>query len=160
MTTIYDEAVQSVKRRGFYDNISSPRFENPMLMAQYARLIEEIGEYEEAIRGCASEDSIVNELADVVIVAAQMGHLTGADFVEWREFENGKINGCALVQLAGQWARYTRKGQNAKASVALLNIVRWCRIVASQRGIASFDAVIRQKLATDETRGYQHSGGY
>lgn len=159
MTTIYDEAVESVKRRGFYDNISSPLFENALLMAQYARLIEEIGEYEESVRSCASRESIVSELADVVIVAAQIGNLTDADFEEWERSERVKIPGCALVQLAGTWVRAVRKRNFGAADGAIIRIIIWCRTSAAQRGVNDFDAVIRAKLTADEQRGYQHNGG-
>jgi len=76
--TIFDRAVASVQARGFHDAASIPEWMGePLMMAQFARLTEEVGEVARSLR--KGGDTLAEELADVVIVAAQMAHLLGVD---------------------------------------------------------------------------------
>lgn len=76
--TIFDRAVSSVKARGFHAPASIPDWMGePLMMAQYARLAEEVGEVARSLR--KGGDTLAEELADVVIVAAQMAHLINVD---------------------------------------------------------------------------------
>ncbi len=76
--TIFERAVSSVKARGFHAPASIPDWMGePLMMAQYARLAEEVGEVARSLR--KGGDTLAEELADVVIVAAQMAHLINVD---------------------------------------------------------------------------------
>ncbi len=76
--TIFTRAVSSVKARGFHAPASIPDWMGePLMMAQYARLAEEVGEVARSLR--KGGDTLAEELADVVIVAAQMAHLINVD---------------------------------------------------------------------------------
>lgn len=76
--TIFDQAVVSVKARGFHDPAAVPDWMGePLMMAQFARLTEEVGEVARSLR--KGGDTLPEELADVVIVAAQMAHIVGVD---------------------------------------------------------------------------------
>ncbi len=76
--TIFDQAVVSVKARGFHDPAAVPDWMGePLMMTQFARLSEEVGEVARSLR--KGGDDLAEELADVVIVAAQMAHIVGVD---------------------------------------------------------------------------------
>lgn len=76
--TIFNRAVASVQARGFHAPDSIPDWMGePLMMAQFARLSEEVGEVARSLR--KGGDDLAEELADVVIVAAQMARLIGVD---------------------------------------------------------------------------------
>ena len=73
-------AGESVERRGFLDADQAEPFSDPILMAQLARLVEEVGEFS---RSCRNDDKpSATELADVVIVCAAISRRMGWDLDE------------------------------------------------------------------------------
>ena len=79
MTTLQQQAVESVKLRGFYDWSALPdNAFNGLLSAQRMRFDEEWGEFNRALR---KDDSagMAEELADVQIVLYQIAHILHID---------------------------------------------------------------------------------
>lgn len=71
------EAGKSVERRGFLDGDQAEEFQNPILMAQVARLNEEVGEFSRSLR--SQFGASISELADVAIVCAAIANHLGFD---------------------------------------------------------------------------------
>jgi len=94
MENIFDEAVESVRQRGFHDTPPPGYTSDATLMAQYARLVEEVGELGRALREGDSA-GVRYECADVVIVAAQIAHLRSIDL------EHAIRNKCAQDEMRG-----------------------------------------------------------
>lgn len=80
--SIFDEAVESVKRRGFYGIVPGLSDHAP-IMAQFLRSVEEKGELARALRKHDGSDetyqNICDELADGVITYASMAYMLGVD---------------------------------------------------------------------------------
>lgn len=157
--TLAAEAIRSVHRRGFYD--SAPlAAHNEHLMAQFLRLVEEVGEYQQARTYNAAKPDKAKEVADIAIVAYQIAWLTGAPL----DMLHGGIQLASTTFAAevGTLARALRTwtGRTADArpiTTALQRIVALCHIVAEQMGMRLPD-LVAEKLAADEQRGYQHAG--
>jgi NTP pyrophosphatase (non-canonical NTP hydrolase) len=73
--TLQEMAVRSVQERGFYDNLP-PVVDDRLLMAQWLRFVEEVGELSRALR---KGNGAADEMADVLIVLFQLAHVLGVD---------------------------------------------------------------------------------
>lgn len=152
MGTIFDRAVQSVFDRGFHTVIPAPNICNPRLMAQLVRLGEEIGEFEEA----KSKAEAVLELADVVIVCAQIAWLLGIGLNE-SIFRASALD-ASLPMAFGTLCRGLRKNDPTMIDVSLRLLVASSVALARENECADLCAVIETKLSVDERRGWMHSG--
>ena len=75
MSDLQAQAVASVQSRGFYEADAIPtNAKNPLLMAQFLRLVEEVGELGRALRKDAGTDE---EAADVLVVLYQIANICG-----------------------------------------------------------------------------------
>lgn len=152
-------AVRSVAARGFYD--STPwAAKQDHVMAQYLRLVEEVGEYHSArVRNRHNRAAQAAELADVAIVVAQIAWLTG---LRLSSLGRMPLPGTAFVVEVGELGRALRKwdGSTLGASTVHLCLMRLSALAyisADQIG-QRLDSVILEKLNADEGRGYQHGG--
>jgi hypothetical protein len=158
--TIAAEAVRSVHRRGFYD--STPHAANdPHVMAQVVRLVEEVGEYQHARLYNAPNDEKVREVADIAIVAYQLAWLTGVS-LDALHRPTAPLSSTSFPVEVGTLMRALRKWNgrthdNTAIATALTRIVALCYITCEQSGL-HLASVISDKLAADEQRGYQHNG--
>ena len=94
---ILQQAGKSVRRRGFLKDAQGDDFKDSVMMSQYARLVEEVGEVGRAMR--KPDESVLTELADVVIVCAAIAELMGwnlavaiADKCAMDEAERGHLH--------------------------------------------------------------------
>lgn len=148
LTTIFQECVESVRRRGFYDARPAFHFHNALLMAHVCRLAEEIGEWQES-------GGNVEELADIVIVCAQIAYLMDVELSE-ATFEIPGSVGANLGEMLGTLARGLRRNDRTMYSMALSCLVGDCVLLARANGEEDLRARIVAKLAADEKRGYLH----
>jgi phosphoribosyl-ATP pyrophosphohydrolase len=74
---IFEDAVASVKDRGFYDS-DNPANSWGLIMGQVLRLVEEVGEVARALRKRQTEQILI-EIADVVIVCANLFHVVAQE---------------------------------------------------------------------------------
>jgi len=75
MNDLQAQAVASVQGRGFYGPDAIPtNAKNPLLMAQFLRLVEEVGELGRALR---KDVGTAEEAADVLVVLYQISHICG-----------------------------------------------------------------------------------
>lgn len=150
------ECVESVQRRGFHDN-PPPAARYPQLMAQFLRLVEEIGEWEEA----HPPETAIGELADVYIVLCQIAHLLDmADSAVDGIQPAGPASVEDVGELRNKLARALRAhddGWHLRAQFAtkqllaqVLSWAAWAKV--------DFPATVRTKLAADEQRGQLHQG--
>jgi len=73
---LFDDAVESVIRRGFHDAEPHDNLKDVSMMRQLARLGEEYGELCRAMRG---KGDIIEEAIDVMVVCTQVLYLQGLD---------------------------------------------------------------------------------
>ena len=156
--TIAAEAVRSVHRRGFYD--STPHVANdPHVMAQVLRLVEEVGEFQHARLYNAPTHEKAKEVADIAIVAYQLAWLTGVplDALHPKPLASTSfsVEVGALARALRKWTGRTL--DNASIATALARIMALCYITCEQMG-QQLAVVVADKLAADEQRGYQHNG--
>lgn len=151
--TLLHDAAASVGRRGFFDpNYIEPAYTDAMLMSQFARMVEEAGELEQAIRAASPLDQIASEAADVFIVAAAFAAVARLDAdpgPHW--IARGSLSS-SIADLA-RALRTSRRDQEQ----AIRHIVAHCYQLAALRGFGLARA-IGDKLASDEGRGYRHNG--
>ncbi len=158
--TIAAKAVRSVHRRGFYD--STPHVANdPHVMAQFLRLVEEVGEYQHARLHNSPTDEKAKEVADIAIVAYQLAWLTGVP-LDMLHRQAAPLASTSFSVEVGALARALRKWtgrtlDNASIATALARIMALCYITCEQMG-QQLAVVVADKLAADEQRGYQHNG--
>lgn len=145
--TIFDRAVASVIARGFHTTEPSNHIANRWLMAQFVRLVEEVGEWEES-QG-------VSELADVVIVCAQIAYLLGLELYE-DVFIFAPATDGNLPALLGALARGLRKNDATMIATALSCLIGEAVGAAKARKIYDLRLVIMAKLNADEKRGFLH----
>jgi len=153
--SVYAQSIRSVERRGFH-NTPSSLFHDPLLMAQYARLNEEMNEYLAAIDNDWPRHLILSEAADVVIVAHQMFWLLdGGDFLALNIIYNARKS---LVECREYIDRSLRGDSIDKCRYAIVLLIEemYCRVDRVRTG--KLDEMIVYKLAADEKRGYQHNG--
>lgn len=146
--TIFQQCVASVQRRGFHTERPPLHFHNAPLMEQFNRLVEEVGEWSES-------GGNVDELADVVIVCAQVAYLMGVELSE-AVFDIPHSTGTNLVEMLGTLARGLRRNDSTMYALALSCLVGDCVLLARENGEADLRARIVAKLAADEQRGYLH----
>lgn len=152
------QAVRSVHRRGFYD--SAPHVAHDAhLMAQFLRLVEEVGEYQQARTYNAANPEKAKEVADIAIVAYQIAWLTGAPLDALHRVPLASTTFAAEVgTLARALRRWAGRTDDARPiTAALQRIVALCHLVAEQMGLR-LPELVAEKLAADEQRGYQHAG--
>jgi len=119
-------------------------------MAQVARLVEEIGEWHES-------DHEINELADIVIVCAQVAWLLSVQINEAVFTTAGLCSEEAnLAEMAGMLARSLRKNDGTMMAMSLACLVGDCVALAREQGCPDLRPVIEAKLAVDEKRGFGH----
>ena len=146
------EAVRSVVRREFYV-IDLPITGNRAIMAQFLRLVEEVGEYEFEIEE-GNDEAACDELADVFIVMSQIAWLTGMDPAQlWTAKQD--IDMFSMSLYVGIVARWLRKNKLGILHDELQNMAALIHNTARQRNI-DFESVVRAKLAADELRGVRH----
>lgn len=151
MNNIFSRAVQSVYNRGFHTVVPAPNICNPRVMAQLVRLGEEIGEFEEA----KTKLQLVSELADVVIVVAQLAWLLGVDLNE-SIFKTSALD-ASLSMAYGTLCRGLRKGDATMIDVSLRLLVASCAALARENECDDLRPAIEAKLTADEKRGWMHS---
>lgn len=150
MASIFDLAVQSVYSRGFHTVVPAPNICNPRVMAQLVRLGEEIGEFEEA----KTKVQAVSELADVVIVCAQLAWLLGIGLNE-SIFRTSALD-ASLPMAYGTLCRGLRKNDETMIDVSLRLLVASCAALARENECNDLGPAIEAKLAADEKRGWMH----
>lgn len=156
--TIGAQAIRSVHRRGFYDS-TPPAANEPHVMAQFLRLVEEVGEYQHARLYNAPTHEKAKEVADIAIVVYQLAWLTG---VPLDALQPKALASTSFSVEVGTLARALRKWtgrthDNASIAAALTRLAALCHITCQQCGL-SLPVVVADKLAADEQRGYQHAG--
>ena len=158
--TIAAEAVHSVHRRGFYDS-TPPVASDPYVMAQFLRLVEEVGEYQHARLHNAPKEEKAKEVADIAIVAYQLAWLTGVPLDALHQqaaplaSTSFSVEVGMLARALRQWTGRTR--DNGAIATSLVRTVALCYITCQQCGL-HLASVVADKLAADEQRGYQHTG--
>lgn len=158
--TIEAQAVRSVHRRGFYD--STPFVANdPHIMAQVLRLVEEVGEYQHARLHNAPKNDKAKEVADIAIVAYQLAWLTGVPLDALHRpasplaSTSFSVEVSALMRALRKWDGVT--SHNTAIATALTRIVALCYESCEQAGYP-LAVTVSEKLMADEQRGYQHAG--
>jgi hypothetical protein len=146
--SIFNQAVESVHKRGFHSAVPSIHFHNVRLMAQLARLAEEIGEWSESWGN-------VSELADVVIVVAQVAWLLQVDLHE-STFDVPTSQTANLSEMLGTLTRGLRKNDATMIAMSLNCLVADCVLLARENGVLDLKFIIQAKLTADEKRGYLH----
>lgn len=166
---VYSKSVVSVYCRGFHNFAPALTLEW-RIMAQFVRLCEEIAEYSESSQWAPRSDQTKSEIADVLIVLAQIAWLTGMDpaWLQNRplsnhpEVESSIAKGNIMIRL-GFLARSLRKckgmdDRSGKMAIhsALRRIARQMHIRAATAGFTDIEAEIARKCAADEERGILH----
>lgn len=163
-TDPYSASVRSVWERGFHD-FPPPATTNWRIMAQFVRLTEEIAEFTESNLWEPRSDKTQSEIADVLIVLAQLAWLTGMDVSTLAarpriassmvETEPNKRN---LVIVLGTLARALRKMAEDKNAVhaAIGSLAQQMHHRCVTAGFKDIEAVIMGKCAADEKRGKLH----
>lgn len=160
----YSASVRSVWKRGFHA-VPPPAATNWRIMAQFIRLAEEIAEFTESNLWEPRSDKTRDEIADVLIVLAQLAWLTGMEPSQLAarpkiasstvETEPHKRN---LVIVLGTLARALRKVSEDKsavhAAIGLLAQQMHHRCVTA--GFKNIETIIVEKCAADEGRGKLH----
>lgn len=148
--SIFERAVVSVHGRGLPTAVPPLHFHNTRLMMQMVRLVEEIGEWHES-------EHEINELADIVIVCAQVAWLLGVQINEAVFEAPGAFSEDAnLAEMAGMLARSLRKNDGTMMAMSLACLVGDCVALAQAQGCPDLRPVIEAKLAADEKRGFSH----
>lgn len=151
---IASEAVRSVARRGFHDTLPEVA-RNGFVMAQFLRLVEEVGEYRYA-SSLYSFGSIESELADIMIVLCQLAWAYGVEPVlllrKPVEFGRGRQTWATRLE----WlARHMRKNDLDNVRSAIRGIAIQCNEEAAYLKI-DLQKAIGAKLKADEQRGRLH----
>jgi len=153
----YSQAVKSVFKRGFHDKPAGMS-DDWMMMSQYLRLVEEVGEFQEAVMWQPSSDAARQELADVMIVLCQIAWLAGMDPAELGNGED--VQKRAFHYGVGHLARCLRKATESDPS----DVQHAIRALAYQVHLRAkqlemeIGEVMRAKCGADEGRGYRHEG--
>lgn len=156
---ISSRAVLSVHSRGFYD--TAPIVTSyAHIMAQLLRLGEEVGEVMSARRKRAAKEAQAVEVADVYIVVCQIAWLAGLPGA--MQLGRMAMSGTTLAIEYGELCRALRKWDGSMANVtgvhySLMRLAGLCYIMVDQCG-QRLEALVDNKLAQDELRGYQHEG--
>lgn len=155
---VMSEAVRSVHRRGFHDELPPVTLDR-CIMTQLLRLVEEVGEFEDALRQRA-DDLAEMEASDVIIVCGNLYWLMGGNpanlsavVPDWT-WDGYVVDVGALARgLRGQ----ERDGYaTAKVMVEQVysKICGWLLMTAG-----AVDGPVAAKLTADEGRGRLHQGG-
>ena len=155
--SIFEQAVHG--RR-----LSTPHlhFHNTQLMAQFAHLAESIGAWCEAEtmhttpKGSRRGDVAIHDseqLADIVIVCAQVAWLLGVEISE-TVFDLPETGRPDPPELLGRLARGLRQANWTLCAMALACLVADCAQLARARSGTDLRAVIKAKLAADEQRHF------
>ncbi len=150
------EAVRSVWRRGFHGHMP-PAATDSAVMAQFVRLVEEAGEFDQARRRLKDHHVQAAELADVLIVASNLAWVTGLDPAILSEARFGPLR--ELWPLVADLARALRRYDRDRRPIwdALKEIAAYCWTEASKPALATnLAGVMADKLAADEGRGRLH----
>lgn len=153
----YSQAVVSVFRRGFHDKPSGMS-DDWMMMSQYLRLVEEVGEFQEAVMWQPSSDAARRELADVMIVLCQLSWLAGMEPAELSEAQDvQKRTFCFGI---GHLARCLRKDTEEDMSMtqAAIKALAYQVHVRAKQLEMDVAEVMQAKCQGDEERGYRHEG--
>lgn len=164
------KCVASVKRRGFWDSVPpvcDGTGMNKVITAQFLRLVEEAGEFQEAytMKEIHGLDKAIDELADMAVVLAQFVELTGMDLgtlVAAQRAQN--VTGAfrrdeSLVMQLGRLARtlrYAKDGDYCDCWEPILCILFRVEAMATKFCVGDFNQVIISKLEKDEKRGRLH----
>jgi NTP pyrophosphatase (non-canonical NTP hydrolase) len=152
---VFSEAVRSVHRRGFYDDVCPIIKQQPMLVAQYGRLVEEMTELDMAL----SRDPVsrvAEELADVAIVLAQLFFLT--DFPLANMYTIGTNDGIeAEIGELWRWLRHWDGIDWGHVHVQLRIVACAINTLAHNLNI-DLESAVADKLLADEKRGRLHAG--
>lgn len=153
----YSQAVVSVFRRGFHDKPSGMS-EDWMIMNQYLRLVEEVGEFQEAVMWQPSSESAMKELADVMIVLCQLAWLAGMDPAELADAK--QVQKRAFHFGVGHLARCLRKDttKDLNATQAAIKALAYQIHLRAKQFGCDIAAVMSAKCGDDEGRGYRHEG--
>ena len=144
------ESVRSVYGRGFYDVLPSVAH-NPLIMAQFLRLVEEAGELIE-VAPSMKTGKIAEESADVVVADAQLAWLYDMDLDALLQPQECK-HATSLLALLGRLARAMRKEADVQSQIG--QIANHVRLTAGLHDI-DIRAAMLEKLAKDEQRGIRH----
>ncbi len=164
------KCVASVKARGFWDSVPpvcDGTGMNKVVTAQFLRLVEEAGEFQEAytMKEIHGLDKALDELADMAVVLAQFVELTGLNLgalVAAQRAQNDtgayRKDESLVMQLGrlSRTLRYAKDGDYADCWEPLLAILFRIEAMASRFCAADFNQVIISKLERDEKRGRLH----
>lgn len=148
----------SVTDRGFHDDDAIPALcKDERLATQFVRLSEEVIEWGLSLR---AEESL-RELADVCIVAANMGWLLGIDLSKALHGELPCMQ-LEITDALGMVARAMRSQDAHSAPIipALVTLITACgkNARAYHGGSQVLQDAILRKLQADEKRGRLHRG--
>lgn len=161
---LWADAVISVYDRGFHENLPE-KATDAALMAQYGRLVEEVGELDQAYYegGYGTESyksAVMDELADIWIVAAQMCWLLK---IRPSPLEGeAEVKDVSITAEIGNLWRAFRK--QTEAEIVLNRLMGRVSFQAEYlfnrvgEGKQAFHDRVRQKIAADEQRGQLHGG--
>ena len=163
------KCVASVKARGFWDSVPpvcDGTGMNKVVTAQFLRLVEEAGEFQEAytMKEIHGLDKAIDELADMAVVLAQFVALTGLDLGALVAAQRAQNDTGAyrkdesLVMQLGRLSRTLRyaKDDYCDCWEPILCILFRVEAMASKFCAADFNQVIISKLERDEKRGRLH----
>ena len=159
--TIWDEAVRSVMRRGFYATLP-PVTEggaHGLLLAQFLRLVEEAGELSEAWRKYpyGVEEALQAELADMAIVLSQMAYITGLPMADLDNVGPEMAGILTPSEAVGGIGRALRKWDGISEPVAIRDsIMVAMAVILFNDHVMLEDEDVAKKLAADELRGQLH----
>ena len=153
----YSQAVVSVFRRGFHDKPSGMS-DDWMMMSQYLRLVEEVGEFQEAVTWQPSSDAARRELADVMIVLCQLAWLAGMEPSELSEQK--EVQKRAFHYGIAHLARCLRKETEVDlaGTKAAINAIAYQIHIRAKQLDFDITEAMRAKCSQDEGRGYRHEG--
>jgi hypothetical protein len=161
MRGIYEVAVESVKGRGFHDNVLPIITEQPLFVQQYGRFVEELAEFTEALRTGTFDDERT-ELADCAVALAQLFHLAEIDPDEISAITSEKC--LPIIYYTGELWRVMRKwrtvpnGPKAVGDIQSVLVLLAASVNHTARGLnIHLEEAVADKLAADERRGYLHS---
>jgi len=163
-TDPYSASVRSVWARGFHD-FPPPATTNWRIMAQFTRLTEEIAEFTESNLWEPRSEKTRDEIADVLIVLAQLAWLTGMEpstLAARPKITNSVVetepNKRNLGIVLGSLARALRKMSEDKNAVhaAIGSLAQQMHHRCVTAGFKDIEAVIMGKCAADEKRGKLH----
>lgn len=153
---VCSEAVRSVIRRGFHGR-TPPATQQPELMAQFVRLVEEAGELDAARRRLRDRYTIGAELADVLIVASNLAWAAGMDpsALSVARFDPLRELWPLVADLARALRKYDHDPRPVEEALLALAAYCWADAGKPAMGIDLEDTII-EKLIADEMRGPLH----